>query len=541
MVEDPSSRAQTPSTPALRDDPTTDASDPAGPSAPRGIGAFRAVLTVGGLQFLLALLFVARSKTIAVMLGPSGVGVVSVVDQLVQLVTQLSALALSIAPTKFLSRTLHQGPEAVSRIYQALFKTLLGSVAAGTTLSLLIVAIRTEWLGSALTGYRTLFLIAILSAPALVFNIFFANVLASTKGYRSSLHYLLLSALGMWVAAFLGIHWGGLPGLYYGNLVVGGAGTLGVLVYVRAGLQLEAHTRGFQLREEFRRHPDLLAYCAVVYVLSFAQPFSFFIVRSVLLSYRGAMETGYFQAAFATAGAISMLLTQSIRVYFEPIVNRALPVAEKTRHANDFLHTFGVLILVGALPLMLFPGEALRILFTADFTHAAPVLFLFVLSECVFLCAQVYVTLILGADDLRGFFAANLAGHVSLAGLVWLFAPREGLWGVAWAFLLSRLILLTLATVRLVQRHGLRIPSRLIGLLTYVAGTLCLAGLLNRGETPLTLLTLSGRLAIFLTLASSAWLFLGRDEKSWVARQLASVGPRTLMDWAGPAFRALVL
>ena len=488
-------------------------------SPPGSLRAAQVVMTVGSLQFVLGLLFVARSKTIAVLLGPDGVGIVSVVDQMVQLVTQVSALALSVAPMKFISRMLHHGSDEVSKIYQALFKSLLVSLLLGTALSILLVALRAEVLGAELVVYRTIVLVGLLTVPTTALVVFFGNVLASAKSYRSSLFYSLAFNFGLLVAAYAGIRLGGINGLYYGNVVVGVAAVLGVLAYVRSTLQLEPHSRGFRFREELRKHPDLLAFCAVIYVLSFAQPLAFFLARYAVLKHQGSTEAGYFQAVFAIAATMSLLLTQSIRVYLEPIANRDLPVAEKIRHANDFLRSFGVLILFGALPLVLFPREILIVLFSSAFTAAAPFLFLLLLSDCIFLCAQVYLAIVLGVDDLKGFFTANLLAHVALAGLAWMLVPRYGLAGVAWAFLAARGVLLLLGAGRLVQKHGLRVPAGLAGLLAYIGVALVLGGLLGRGETGLSIQNVVWRLAIYGALGAGAYLFLNRVEKAWL-RQL---------------------
>ena len=62
----------------------------------------KAIAHVGTLQIIGAVVFVVRVKTTAVLLGPAGVGVVSVVDQFVQLVLQLAAVSLPFAAVKFL-------------------------------------------------------------------------------------------------------------------------------------------------------------------------------------------------------------------------------------------------------------------------------------------------------------------------------------------------------------------------------------------------------------------------------------------------------
>ncbi len=53
---------------------------------------------LGGLTFFI------RTKVLALVIGPAGISVVSVIDQFVQLVMQLSALAIPFAAAPFRGR-----------------------------------------------------------------------------------------------------------------------------------------------------------------------------------------------------------------------------------------------------------------------------------------------------------------------------------------------------------------------------------------------------------------------------------------------------
>src|SRR5262245_13296258 len=127
-----------------QDDPASPVPPGAGRQVPRvsppgAVRALQATVATSGLQVLIVVLTLARSKTIAVLLEPQGVGIVGAVDQLVQFVVQLSALSLPIAPMKFVSRNLTKGHDAVNQIYQALFKALLLSSCLGTGLSMALL------------------------------------------------------------------------------------------------------------------------------------------------------------------------------------------------------------------------------------------------------------------------------------------------------------------------------------------------------------------------------------------------------------------
>ena len=86
---------------------------------------FRIFLTIGSLQVLAIVLNFVKSKTIAVMLGPEGVGVISVIDQVVQSTSYFCALSLPFASIKFLSRSHSESEDAFKRSYSSFLKGLL--------------------------------------------------------------------------------------------------------------------------------------------------------------------------------------------------------------------------------------------------------------------------------------------------------------------------------------------------------------------------------------------------------------------------------
>ena len=60
-------------------------------ASPPSFRPLQAIVALGGIQALTMLAGLARTKVLAVLLGPAGVGVASVVDQVVSLVAQLGA------------------------------------------------------------------------------------------------------------------------------------------------------------------------------------------------------------------------------------------------------------------------------------------------------------------------------------------------------------------------------------------------------------------------------------------------------------------
>src|SRR5689334_25237166 len=87
----------------------------------------QAILALGGIQAFTMLAGLARTKVLAVLLGPAGVGVGSVIDQAVSLVAQLGSLSIPFVGLKFLARARDEGAGETRDIYDALVLLLVST------------------------------------------------------------------------------------------------------------------------------------------------------------------------------------------------------------------------------------------------------------------------------------------------------------------------------------------------------------------------------------------------------------------------------
>src|SRR5260370_41054133 len=106
----------------------------------------RMIAGIGVLQVAVTLVNLLRSKVVAVLLGPEGVGVIGLVDQLVQLVLYASTLSLPFAAVRFLSRAHSEGQEAFTRSFGSFLRALLILTSVGTVLGGGVALVRPDFL-----------------------------------------------------------------------------------------------------------------------------------------------------------------------------------------------------------------------------------------------------------------------------------------------------------------------------------------------------------------------------------------------------------
>lgn len=443
-------------------------------------------------------------------------GVISVIDQSVALVMQVSSVSLPLAATKFLSESRGEGAAAFARRYHAFFRAILLFLFLGMAAGVSIAAWRPELLGTELAQYHGYLIIGLLAMPGTALALFLRNVLAARGSYHGSALVWTIASLALAALTWVGIRRAGIAGFYWVNVIVWTLLAAGTAVYLRVKEKLVPERGGFSIVTEIRARPAIGTFCSVMYVLAFTHPLAFLVARYTVFTLLGEAETGYLQAVYGIALGISMVLANATNLYLTPTVNQKIPAEEKIRTSLRFQRGLALLVAPAAMGVVLFPQEVLYLLFSQEFVHASRFLYAFVLSEALLLLAGVYQALIIGFDDLKSHFGICLCAHASIALVSLWLVPHFGIGGVLGGFLGASVLIFGLSLARLTAAHGFRLPGRLAGLMAYVLLAVGVAGAVVAQGTSFTPASVALRLAGYALFVGSLWFFLDAREKQVV-------------------------
>ena len=459
----------------------------------------------------------ARTKVLAVSLGPSGVGVAGVVDQAVALVAQLGSLSIPFVALKFLSRARDEPKAAVGRIYTSLVLT----VVVASTVSAAVATALAWWqpalFGTGLTPYRTAVLLALVSVPPIAVAPVFRNVMAALERHRESALAAFFAAILTVIGAWVGVRVGGLEGLYIANAVVTLVTIVGMYIYLQRalGLQFASGMRPSDVSRELSSQPGLANFAASMYVLALTSPLAYLLARSLLLSSHGEVEAGWVAAAYGLAVSVRLVLNQANGLYLTPIVNRAGPKESRTNAVAEYLRILIVLVVLSSVLIVLFPQPWITLLYSTGFLEAAPLVVYFLLAESVLLLAGVYQALLIGFDDIKGFLVSTVAGQILTIGLAWWLVGSIGGKAVGIAFLAGNSVILLSTAVRLLRAHeGRAAFAPLVPLVVSLAVIGTLGWWASRPVAP----SIALRAGAFVAVAAIALAFLRPDERRWLLR-----------------------
>lgn len=473
----------------------------------------KAIVTLGVLQALVILVQIVRSKVIAVALGPAGLGIIGIIDQIVMTIGFAAALSLPTVVVRVLPRV--HGKPAFARQYAAFLKAvIITSFVSSGALGLLLL-VEPAVFGDISQGYPTELAIALGGVPLFALGLLLPNVLAaSMRPVGAAWLSFGITAMAT-VGAAIGLVWGGIREIYISQLIATGTLLAGALLYFKMGLGLPFHDRSASLVKEIRAAPELLATAGAVYAGLVGSAFALLIVRYVTAESLGVEAGGRLQAILSMVLGVGAVLGAMSSRYLGPVLNR--PSAKKEKFAIfDLFRRRQLIMLVGlSVPLVLFAKLVVLIMFSSRFIDAAELVPAFLIWQLLVIQTNVQVQLLFALDDVWTVTITSIAGAAVSALLCLVLIPPFGIEGAAAAMIAGAALTLAIGAVRLRRRHGHLLATSSLLLGCYAAAVLLAAPYAMQvgmwDAIPL-------KIGVCLLLIAGLWPYLNEEEKFAIRR-----------------------
>jgi O-antigen/teichoic acid export membrane protein len=430
-----------------------------------GLGTFQAL----GMVFMLA-----RSKVVAMSVGPAGLGAIGVVDQFVLFTVQLCAFSVPFTATKFLSSAHSEGGEAFGRLYTAYLRLVLLLSALGTVVVLVVIGLWPSLLARELATYGSLVVVALLAIAPINVAALVQNALASSRRLGASATLGLISTVVLCTFTAIGTAAYGVTGYYFSTLVALSAAAVGGVLYLHRAERIPAVALSNPFTE-LRRYRTAVRSALALYVASLTAPASELIARYAVVRAGTLVTAGLLQASLGIALTLRTFIRPSFSLFLVPVLNRRSTPEEKLRSAALFSRAMCAIAGAVSVAAALFPAQLLSILYTGRFSEAAPFVYLFMLAINIQQLGAINLALVFSLDDLKLYLASLIVGDVVSCLVSWLFVPRFGIPAIAAALILDGVIVFSWTAAALWRKRRLNIV-RHVGLLP-VAVLVLTAGL----------------------------------------------------------------
>ena len=478
----------------------------------------RALVSIGLLQFLSMLLLLARTKIVALALGPEGVGVIASLDRVTAVVAQTLSLSLPFAALRFLPAAERRSPEEAEALYRQMRNVAVALIVVAALVSAAIAAAAPAVWGKALVPYRGSLILAFAALPVIGLVPFLTNAFASVKGHLASMRFTLAHGLVFVCAAGAAAGGFGVAGFYGTYAAFGSALILAAL----AKLHVPGASRArpaFSFARAFKLPRDVWRFAIWLSPLAFAAPYAAWYVQYSTLRLYGAGVAGLLTGAIGIGLSVRALLGMSHQIFLTPHLNRQANAADRMSWADEFQRHVVVIIIAVLPPVLLFSDIELAVLYSPRFVSAAPFVAFFVSAEVVTLLTG-YSGLLLAENRVRYHVAQNVAAQLLMIGVAAIAIPRAGLAGAGLAMLTAPVFLLGATLIYLRVQFGLRPSAEAAHMGWLTIAVLVICGGIGSLLPGISIERIIVRAAACLAVWIAAYVVMPGEDRSRVRRTL---------------------
>lgn len=393
---------------------------------------------LGGSQAINYILGLFRTKVVAVLLGPSGVGLIGMYQSIINTAATASALGLRSSGVREIARALGVGDhERAAQVTLAIrrLSILLGILAS------LIFVLMAPWLSRVVFGdYTHVWALAGLSI-ILVFRGINQAQNTTLQGNRRIKELATLAVLGGVVSTVVAVFFYGFWGAkaIISVLVLVSAITVSISVY---------YTRKFYTRPEDDSWGQSLSLWRSLLALGLAVTWGGvlavlvpLVVRTLIVRDLGLTANGIYMAAWAISGLLVQFITKAMSADFVP---RLSQVSQNTTEVNRLVNEqteIGILLaLPGVMATTILAPLVIRILYSVDFAPAAELMPWFLLGVMCQIVNWPMGMIVLAQGHSKVFALMNsISVPLHLAWVITLF-HYHGLLGCAIGFALHNIL-----------------------------------------------------------------------------------------------------
>jgi enterobacterial common antigen flippase len=388
---------------------------------------------IGGSSTISMILGVLRTKALALLLGPSGVGLLGLYSSICDLTRTVAGLGINSSGVRQIAEATGSGDqERIARTVTTLRRVALCSGATGALMLLVFSGpISRFTFGSSHQAGA----VAWLALAAFFYDVS-AGQGALLQGMRRISELAFMNVLGALYGAIFSVlvvyFWRDERGIALSLVCVSAASLLTSWWYARRVQVPRVPIRLGRLRTEIS---GLLQLGLIFMASSLLAMGAAYLVRLIVVREMGTEAAGFYQAAWALGGLYIGFILQSLGADFYP---RLTAVAQDSRECNRLVNEqaeVGLLLAgPGILATLTLAPLIISLFYSAKFAPATEVLRWLCLGMFLRVLSWPLGFIIIARGERKIFFWSELLVNAGYAGFVWLGIRRFGLAGTGIAF-----------------------------------------------------------------------------------------------------------
>jgi len=327
---------------------------------------------VGGAQLFSIIIGIVRTKVIALLLGPTGIGLIGILQTTTDLVRNATGFGINFSGVKDVAEAF------VTEDQQQIAKTIviLRSWAIGTgLLGMLITIVMCIPLSNYSFGNDSYALSIAIISVTLVITSISSSQIALLQGLRQIGQMAKATIYGAFLSTFitLPLYWRfGIDGIVPGIILTALISLLVSWLFARK-IKIEKPILSFT--DKVKGGWSMAQLGFLIVISGFIATATMYVVRAFIVSKMNIESVGYFQAAWMIANMYINIVLNAMLADFFP---RLSAINKDNIASNKLINEQLEMALVVGSPMIIaliaFAGIAMQVLYSSDFAIAIPVL-----------------------------------------------------------------------------------------------------------------------------------------------------------------------
>jgi PST family polysaccharide transporter/antigen flippase len=477
----------------------------------------QASLITGSATIIASLLSLAKSKSIALLQGADGIGLVAQFTSFLGLVAGIAALGLSLGVMKYVSRCLQAGEYAQVRRYwsSAVALTIVSSTAVMVAVLIFAAPLSIVLVGD---DSATLYVrIVGLSVPLSALVSLYSGLITGARAIKPLAAISISSAFVSLVIAVPTIYCLEKNGLII-QLALSALAALAINFVVARSI-LSRWGVSAKVVDSGKREAGLLVkYGMFSLTPVLLIPAVMLITQTLVIRTEGLSANGLFQSAWAPFWMYVGLGTVSISTYVFPTMSATESTVALSEQVNNSLRFLVTATTPISCVIILFPTQILNLLYTPEFSGAATLLQVLAIAAGFRMLCHPIALLFIAKGRLKEYLLLEVSWHVIFLGIVVAMLDRSGIAVIGLATAAASAIYAVTAIIVGKRILGISYSSK--NLISFVIAMTVLALTLGASQTTSNLAIPIGTIgvAIWFLMATS------KGERKWLVSRALGFG-----------------
>lgn len=363
---------------------------------------FKSTSLIGGSQIINIIIGIFRTKVVALLLGPTGIGIIGIVQSMVDLIRNASGFGINFSGVKNIAEaSKDQDLDKISYMATVLKWWAVGTGLLGAVLTILLcvpLSLYSFGDNSYVLGIASLSIVIFLTAISAAQ----ITLLQGLRRIRQMAEATLIGSLLGTIITLPLYWWLGNKGIIPAMILISLSSFFVSWVYTK---NIKLNKPRVSIREVFFAGLGMAKLGFFIVINGFVAAGSLYLLRIIIMSNGGLEYVGLFQAIWAISTFyVSILLNSMLADYFPRLSIIHGDINERNKLMNEQIE---IVLLIGTpmlLGMLIFAYPIINLLYSSSFIVAVPIFRWHILSS--------FLTLI--AWPLGVVFLANNKGEYSI-------------------------------------------------------------------------------------------------------------------------------